>query len=574
MERQSGKKMGRKQFLAGLAATLAALLTGGVLRNRWAHDDVTAVAAASALTGTNGQAVANLHDFGADPTGTKDSTEAFLRALAWVESSAAANPAASAVGDTNRRGRAKLYIPEGSYYIAKPEALMRRSYKSRTVGLHIQGAGRGLTQIIYGNAAPDRYLLYNNDAWMFLTIADIEFVSTNPVNNFMYSYSEGGAQNCTFERCLWNGTWNEIFRLEGTNTNSEMTWYHCGIAGRVNKAVYVPGTGGSDQFLNYNFFACQFEVSEGDYLVFEKGGNINVWGGSLIHRDKSRGGTFFKLLNGSHSGGVQRFLCIGARFEHRNADSKLIECEWNDGTVSFINCDMSSQAFRLQPAVNAIFRSKNQKMPSIKFQECALMGRHAYSFLNTSWRYPHNVVYENCEFAHGMNAADFIVYLNEDETNRQNIGGQPLIVFRNCRSLSGTAETAFFDSDHGFRQNNRALLTKKLISIKGATGAFPARGGAETFRLPSGAIILSVSFLCRAGAFNGSGSVEYWIETSETVPTRIATVRAASQAQGFQQRVETFFECDTEERSLLKLRAGADVKQPNPAALCLIEYVG
>lgn len=571
MERHSGKKMGRKQFLIGLAASAAALLTGGVLRDRWAKGDV---ASASAVPDTIGQTIANIRDFGADPTGRKDSTEAFVRALKWVESSATSNPAASAVGDANRRGRAKLYLPEGSYYIAKPEALMRRSYTARTLGLVIQGAGRGLTQIVYGNDSPHQYLLYNDDAWLFVTIADIEFISANPVNNFMYSYSEGGAQNYTFERCLWTGAWNEIFRLEGTNTNSEMTWYHCGISGRVGKAVYVPAAGGSDQFLNYNFFACQFEVSEGDYLVFEKGGNINVWGGSLIHRDKSAGGTFFKLLNGSHSGGVQRFLCIGARFEHRSPDSKLIECEWNDGTVSFISCDMSSQAFRLQPAVNAVFRSKNEKMPNIKFQECALMGQHAYSFLNTSWKFPHNVVYENCEFAQGMTAADFIIYLNEDGTNRQNVGGQPLVVFRHCRSLAGTDETAFFDSDQGYRRNNRAQLTKKLISIKGPNGAFPAKGGAETFRLPPGAIVLGVNFLCRTGAFAGTGSVDYWIETSEAVPTRIASVRAASPIQGFNQRVDTFFECDTDARSRLKLRAGADVAEPNPAALCLLEYIG
>ena len=77
-------------------------------------------------------------------------------------------------------------------------------------------------------------------------------------------------------------------------------------------------------------------------------------------------------------------MCIGVRFEHRNANSRLIECEWNDGTVSFISCDMSSQAYQLKPAVNAVFRSVNQKMPSIKFQECTLMGRHTYQYLNTS----------------------------------------------------------------------------------------------------------------------------------------------------------------------------------------------
>ncbi len=571
MNGKSGKRIGRKQFLAGLATAAAAVMTGGLVKGDWLKEEV---ASASKPPESLPAPAANVKDFGADPTGRKDSSDAFIRAIQWAENAAAANPAASEVDDDNRRGRARLYLPEGSYLIAKPEALMRKSYKARTLGLTIQGAGRGVTQIVYRNKAKGQYLLYNDDAWMFLGISDIEFVSASADNNFMFSYSEGGAQNYTFERCLWTGTWNEIFHLEGTNTNSEMTWYHCGFTGHVNKAVYVPGKEGSDQFLNYNFFACQFEVSQGDYLVFERGGNINVWGGSLIHRDDTRGGTFFRLLNGSHSGGVQRFLCIGARFEHRNANSRLIECEWNDGTISFISCDMSSQAYRLKPGVNAVFRSVNQKMPSIKFQECALMGQHAYQYLNSSWKSPHNVVYEGCEFAQGEAAEDFIVYRDDDASNHGNAGGQPLVVFRNCRSIGATNETAFFDTDYGFRRNNRAQLTKKLISIKGATGMFPARGGEEVFRLPSGSIILNVKFMCSVGAFTGSGSVDYWLETSESVPTRIASIQAFSAVQGFRQSTDTFFECDSEARCRLKLRAGMGVNDPNPAAHCLIEYIG
>nr|AYQ73805.1 twin-arginine translocation signal domain-containing protein [Cohnella candidum] len=564
--------MGRRQFLTGVAAAGLALLTGGLLRGKLMPVESASASATPTAQPDKPMAV-NIRDFGADPTGKKDSSEAFTRALKFIEDSVSANPAAAAVGDPNRRGRVNLYLPEGSYLVTKPEALMRKSYTTRTVGLTIQGAGRGVTQIVYRNSSAGKYMLYNDDAWMFLTIADIEFVSQNAANNFMYSYSEGGAQNYTFERCLWTGSWNEIFRLEGSNTNSEMTWYHCGFSGAIKRAVYVPAAKGSDQFLNYNFFACQFEVSQGDYLIFEKGGNINVWGGSLIHRDDEKGGTFFKLMNGSHANGVQRFLCIGARFEHRNESSQLIDCGWNDGTVSFISCDMSSQAFRLDPAVHAVFRSANQKMPNIKFQECSLMGKHEFRYSKGSWQAPHNVVYENCEFPQGLAAKDFLVYTAEDGPTGGNAGGQPVVAFRNCRSIGATEETAFFDSDQGYQRSNRAQLTKKLISIKDASGALPARGGQEVFRLPLGAVILNVKFLCTAGAFDGSGPADYWLETSESVPSRIAAVQAASAAQGFRKDEDVFFECGTSARCRLKLRAGPGV-EPNRAAYCLVEYIG
>lgn len=574
MDQEPKKRIGRRQFLTGLAAAAAAVATGSLLKDRWMQGEV-ASASPSPSQSMSAAVLSSVSvkDFGADPTGKKDSSDAFIRALAAVEAAVVANPAASALRDPNRRGRVRLYVPEGSYLISKPEALIRKSYKTRTLGLVIQGAGRAVTQIVYRNQSDGKYLLHNQDAWMFLTVSDIEFVSLSGANNFMYSLSNGGAQNYTFERCLWTGSWNEVFRLEGGNTNSEMTWYHCGFSGSVKRAVYVPGEKGSDQFLNFNFFACQFEVSEGDYLVFEKGGNINVWGGSLIHSDDEKGGTFFKLMNGSHAFGVQRLLCVGTRFEHRSAKSLLVESEWNDGTVTFISCDMSSQAYRLAPAVNAVFRSLNQKMPAIHFMSCMLMGRHEFRYRGSSWKYPHNVVYESCEFSQGESAQDFIVYTNEDG-QKAGSGGQPVVTFRNCRAIGADQETAFFDSDQGYQKGSRALLTKKVVSIKGSGGAFPAKGAEETFQLPVGSLILNVKFLCRPGAYTGGGPADYWIETTESPPTQIASVRADSASSGFTVNEDVFFECHTPARSKLKLKSASGVEQPNAAAFCLIEYIG
>jgi|GEM_PF-1059301 len=577
MDRRGG--MGRREFLQTMAAAGLGMLAGGWLGGRLLAPSAVPSKAAPSGTAPSGTALSgtawpalNVVDYGADPTGAKDSSDAFRRAMRDIARAVRANPAAAAVGDANRRGRARLYVPEGCYVVAEPESLLSRDAAGRALGLVIQGAGRGLTQIYYRNSRPGRYLMYNRDSWMGMTVADIEFVSDQPVNNFLYSYSEGGAQNATFERCMWTGKWNDVFRLEGTNNNSEMTWYHCNFNGSFRTGVYVPAAEGSDQFLNYNFFACQFEAAEGDYLVFEKGGNINVWGGSLIHYGEHKGGTFFRLLGGSHAMGVQRFLCAGARFEHRNADSRLIECEWNDGTVTFLSCDMSSQAFRLEPFVNAVFRSINEKMPAVAFIGCLLMGRHEYRYLVDSWRAQHQIVYENCEFAHALGADDFIVYTPESRDDQA--GGRPPVVFRHCRSLSGGAETSFFDSDYGARFGSRALLTPKLLSVKDPRGSLPAAGEAETFRLPLGAVVLNVKFWCAPGAAHAEGAADYWIETDEPQPRRLASVFAARAADGFEADVNLIFECDDPARTAFRLRAGPNTAYPNRAACCLIQYIG
>lgn len=569
------RPIGRREFLISMAAAGLGLFAGGWLGRRWLDAPATSpeeTVAPVGLAASGLPGVINILDCGADPTGASDSSDAFAKALGRLERAVRGAPPGAAWSDGNRRGGAMLYVPAGRYVVTRPEALMRGSFRTRTYGLRIQGAGRGATQIVFRNRKAGQYLLYNNDAWLGLTIADIEFSSDDPANNFMYSYSRGGAQNYTFERCLWSGSWNRLFHLKGTNTNSEMTWFHCNFNGIVQAGVYVPEDGGSDQFQNYNFFACQFEVSEGDFLVFGKGGNINVWGGSLIHSDTSKGGTFFRLLGSTHGYGVQRFLCIGTRFELRSPSSRLIECEWGSGTVSFISCDMSSQAYRLESAVQATFSSINEKMPVVKFDGCLLAGRHEYRYLVQSWEAPHQVVYENCEFVQAASADAFIVY-SADAGNR-NDAGRPLVVFRNCRSAKSGSEGALFDAATGMRTGNRALLAPKLASIKDAEGSMPAGGKAETFRLPVGAVVLNVKFIGRPAAASAGGTADYWIETADDPPRRIASVYAASAADGFRQSEDVLHECADEASATLRLRAGAGVRYPNREALCLIEYIG
>ncbi|GMK46704.1 hypothetical protein PghCCS26_38330 [Paenibacillus glycanilyticus] len=526
------------------------------------------------MTGPALNLALNVLDFGADPTGVRDSSAAFKNVFRHIVDAVMPNPAAKAVGDRNLRGRIKLYIPEGCYRISQPEALLARLTvpPGRTLGMVIQGAGKGLTQIYYTNDKPGRYLMSNLDRWMGVTISDLEFVSDSAVNNFMYSYSEGGAQNYTFERCLWNGRWKQLFRLEGTNTNSEMTWYHCNFNGSILAGVYVPEDKGSDQFLNYNFFACHFEVDQGDFLVFGKGGNINVWGGSFIHYDNKKGGTFFKLLGGPHAMGVQRFLCVGARFEHRNANSRLIECEWNEGTVTFLSCDMSSLAYGQPAAVQAVFRSLNQKMPIVSFQSCMLMGKHEYRYGIQSWAFQHQVRYDNCEFAQAESAEQFIVYSSVD--GHENSGGKPPIVFNGCRTLKGSFDAGFYDSNLGMHGSNRAMLTSKLISIKDAAGSFPAPGSSEQIRLPQGALILTVRIIGPEGSVDKPGAADYWIETGEPLPRRLASVFTASADQGFQVTETPYYMCDSQERCSIRLCAGPSSIYPNSTAYCLIEYIG
>ncbi|MFC6454256.1 glycosyl hydrolase family 28-related protein [Paenibacillus vulneris] len=598
---EKDKRLSRREILTAIGMTGAAAMTGVLLNNGVANalsggqtsvtdavyktgtgaqllstvdaDDVSFLQAAGLSTRTAGDKLrewVSVKDFGAVGNGTTDDSAAFQAAIAYAESQAVTNPAPGASG--SKLGRVSLFLPPGSYLITQPESLLRSSYTTSTVGLHIQGAGAGTTQVIYSPAAAGTYLAHNNNAWQFCSISDIEFYSTSTSNHFMRSYSTGQPQSWSFERIRFRGSWGYTFHLEGTDTNSEMNWCEVDWAGSCLKGVYVPSSGGSDQFLNYNFYSCNFEVQEGDFLQFEKGGNITVWGGSYIHIG-ANAGTFFKLLGAAHSYGVERFLCIGSRMEHRNANSKLIYCEWSAGIVSFINVDTSSSVpLRAATELVATFYSNNTKMPVIKFDNCRLLGKHEYMYRVNSFQYPHNIVYANCEINQHTSPSDFIVFTAEGGNANQ--GGTPTIHFTNTRG-QGDPSRKSWECDYGFQKSSFGITKRTAISVKRADGKFPYSASTTVgFYVPMNARIVNIFLQSPAGAVTSTGAATFTVQTTEATPTVLATLTAPNHSQGFLLKQDLYFRCDTAEKCSLQLVAGSNVTQANPEAECIVEYIG
>ncbi|GAA3402049.1 glycosyl hydrolase family 28-related protein [Paenibacillus hodogayensis] len=510
----------------------------------------------------------NVLSKGADPTGGADATAAFESAVTELLSKTTSRPDIFGV---NNEGNAVIELPPGTFVLNADDPRLFSATAIRTRGLVIKGAGRGVTKVLFKPANNDGYLFYNNDKWLHIHMEGITFIGDFTKNtNFMFSFSTGGAQNYTFSMCDFID-FNYGWKLQGNNTNSEYSFYHCGFYGSWNKVVFAEASNASDQFLNYNFFACQFEVTRGDFLHFEKGGNINIWGGSYIHTSAA-GGTFFKLYGGAHSYGVQRFLCIGARFETKYGAGKLIDCKWNDGNVSFISCDADAQAFQsgAESWMVAKFTSTNEKMPVISFDKCNLMGIHEYAYTGNSFKFPHNVSYTNCQFAKKASPSDFILYT---PTGTSNTGGQPPITFHHCRG-NGDTRAVIWNMVYGYNKASTAVLGRHIVSIKGPDGKFPANSGFVDIELPLHAIVTKVTLYAPTGAVTESDSATFTVQTTETVPTVLAQAAPAAHRDGFQVSEEVMFVCDSDKKRKLQLVAGADVSNFNPLALCLIEYIG
>ncbi|MFJ8265543.1 hypothetical protein [Peribacillus asahii] len=474
--------------------------------------------------------------------------------------------------NNNYMGTIEILFPAGRFVYRGKNLFYAAT--NRTAGLKISGSGRYVTSFLYKPLTKGNYMFYNNDKLLGLTFEDMSFYG-NIDNSFMLSNSSGGAQNYIFNRVTWNN-WDKVIDLKGDNTNSEMTWYSCNFNGTIKKGLYSGIKNTSDQFLNYNFFACNYEVQEGDFIDMSKGGNINIYGGSFIHIGKN-GGTFFKLNNNIHARSVQRFICSGGRFEHRVPNSKLLDCSWGGGNVNFLSCSTTAnEDGSMDKSTRVVFRPGNTGMPIIKFDGCTLGGVHEYWYSINSFSNPQSVVYDSCHLwtvKEGKTYSDFIKYI--DDSSYPNSGSKPRIRFINCKNEDWRQLS---DSDYGFESTNIGLTNKKIVSVKNSRGEMVNRldsktEGIESIVLPIGAIITKILVFTPANAVTSGNTVKWTIETQEAKPTVLAIVSGIYK-DGINFSKELFHICDTEDKRNIRVRASTEVDQNNKKGFILIEYIG
>lgn len=489
--------------------------------------------------------------------------------------SAAAGAAVTVSGFTNQRGRVTIEIPAGHFKIVSPGSLMSDLSISRSSGLTIRGQGREMTTIVFSPTTADQYLMDNNDDWLNVHFEDLTFHSTVSTASFMKSTSSGGAQNYTFSRVNWNGTWKYGIHMIGSNVNSEMTWVHCSVQDDWTAFLYSDAGTGSDQFLNYNFFGCQIEYATGNFIDMAKGGNINVWGGSFIHIGTGAANqTFFKLRGGDHFSGVQRLFVCGIRVEQRHVLSVLIDCEWKRGNVTFLSVDTDSQSAitNANTIVQAKFQGDPDVLPVIVWDGCTLIGKHSYQFNVNSWERARRVIYRACEIVHWSSAHDFLTIVNNGGTG--NLGGNPPIEFQNCRGVISDSAQYPFDCTVNWQLARNATPREYRVSIKTPDGSLPnAAGGAHHVWLPLNAVITNVRFYMPAAGSSTSTTWTYVVKTSEGSPTTIATANPGTQwLNGFSVNVDTWFVCNSDVKRHLQLTATV-IDQTSSSALCVVTYI-
>lgn len=241
--------------------------------------------------------VINVVDFGADATGRVDCSDAVIRAIERCFSV------------TNPAFPKPLYFPAGSFLIRRSN-LFRLSPTGRPIqAWTIAGAGRQTTRLIF-KATPSPgirgYYLYDgtfdantadpNHTLMGLRVLDLAIEldcaqlasgsKESCFRQFGSGLSGSPEQNWTFENCSFRGDEKypdrngAILEIAGDANGSENAFVGC----RAIMFEHVIDCL-NPQAVNHLSLFCHWELIVGDMFRFIRGGNLVLYGGSLILND-------------------------------------------------------------------------------------------------------------------------------------------------------------------------------------------------------------------------------------------------------------------------------------------------
>jgi hypothetical protein len=110
---------------------------------------------------------------------------------------------------------------------------------------------------------------------------------------------------------------------------------------------------------------------------------------------------FYMLLsNGELS--ATRLNVNGVRFEPKISSSqKIIDCNWNLGTVTFTSCSDAAAIQTASAAGNNYHRyaASSGRLPIVRYQDCTLGGYHLVDAAGSSLSNG-KMIYEGCRFYH------------------------------------------------------------------------------------------------------------------------------------------------------------------------------
>lgn len=350
----------------------------------------------------------------------------------------------------------------------------------------------------------------------------------------------------------------------------------------------------TDQFLNFWFSKTKWwsQTGLGQWLVLNTGGSVKIRDSDISGHSPPSVAYVFNLLGNVHASGVMSFEVDGLRVEHSNNNSRLIQSQWNGGSIQFNNLDESSQAgFRTNTNEYASYQISNASGPIISYKNSQLMGEHLYNYAVSSFNFQNAITYDGVTLLEnpwpqqsGTPANSFVQFSGSGNT-----GGLPVIHFRNCRNLSSWAVVGWkdnCDTDVNWDHATSGETNTKTVSCVGANSDFPIAGGKVTIRLPLNAVVTRIRYWNPTGSGAG-GAYQYTFQTEEATPTVLAGGAATPMAGANASTPLAITSMYSVTTGTLPFQMTTDLARtidvldtlPRPSGIftgpkCLIEYIG
>lgn len=436
-------------------------------------------------------------------------------------------------GSLNKTVNTVLFFPSivGTYLFGTPKCMMDTSFlPTRVVGLKYEGGSAGChIHFTYDSVDTIGYLFSNEDKLIGTKFENLTFSANSDKARFMYSYSDGGTQNPTFERVRWVGLWSQGFNLRGTDTNSEMIFDECTINAYIDDTFIdsddvsnssIPSTMVSDQFLNYWFTKCRLWLLTGQLLRSNAGGHYKFlfcdWSGMVPTVPTY----MFELKGRTHARGVCDFRIIGGRFEHKNDNSLLMYCEWNQGTV-FIDADCTSSLYDDSSTVAVVFDRASAQGPAVEFKG-SYDGVHKYISATNGWEYDARAVYTGVQTIHD-DINDFIKLESATDGSDWRI---------ECDGVQSrqkqTTQQLVMNATIGGKKGRGSSIQKRLVKFgtgQGKGTPISTNAGVFNIRMPANAFITQVIWH-NSGVLTSSASVSFEVQDGlgGTISTKAGTL--------------------------------------------------
>jgi len=423
---------------------------------------------------------------GHDVEGTDDS-DAFYNALKYACSTTLQAGASTAINTVSIR----IDTNRGFFRIKKPRHFIGEVPNfNKAMGLKFFSLGK--STIFFDNQDDDAELIYNNNQFLFIRFYGLRFESKNLGSICHYSYGDGGAQDCYYFDCDFDGIWKSLLKLKGKNNNSEFGWEKCSTNGRY---IVLWDIQDSDQFLNYWAHKCKFWLYTGAHINAQRGGHIKFldcdWSG--IGEDAKEDYNLFTLGNSDHARGVCDFRIINGRFEFKGEHTKFIDSSWNYGNVELV-IDMSSQSSLTKAALPMFkFLKKDMAGPKVTIRDSQIFG--TFDFITTSSKLyfsPNVVSIRNCQFWHILDLNNIFRF----HVNNYSINQWACSVF-NCMTIGVNDgeknNISFVDGNYSAGISKLGSMKSNYVNLIPYEVGFPNVGDDLVFGLPIGSRIKSIN---------------------------------------------------------------------------------